>query len=186
MKKTTYLMIVCSALFLAGGLYYFFREEPLVVPKPAEVEQAAPASTLSYVGNSITEVKDGKPLWELQAETIEMDMTTQNTNMKNIKGTFYQANGAKIDITAPAAVLDNKTKDITMTGTVHAVASDGATFTAQEAHWLGQAERFYGSGNVVVTKDDAVMTGDNIESDATMAKIKVSGHAKIVKGGASQ
>jgi len=39
---------------------------------------------------------------------------------------------------------------------------------------------------VLLTKDDTIMTGDNIESDADMAKIKVYGHAKIIKGGASR
>lgn len=186
MKKTTYLMIACGALFLAGGLYYFLKEEPVAPPAPAAVEEVEQVSTLSYVGNSITEQKDGKPLWKLDAETIEVDVKTNNTTMKNIKGIFYQASGGEIDITAPEAVMDSKTKDIVMTGKVHAVASDGATFTAQQVRWAGQQERFYGSGAVVLTKDDSVMTGDNIESDGNMEKIKVYGNAKVVTGGTSK
>lgn len=187
MKKTTYLLIACTILLLAGGLYYFLKEEPLAPPQPIEVEQVAPVSTLSYVGNSIKQDnKEGKPLWELAADTIEIDVTTKNLNMKNIKGTFYQSNGGKVDITAPGAVLDSKTKDIVMTGKVQAIASDGTTFTAQETRWSGQQELFYGSGGVVVTKDDTVMTGDKIESDANMAKLKVFGNAKIVTGGPSK
>lgn len=184
MKKTTYLMIACSALFLVGCVYYFLRDEPITPKEPVQAANVEQVSTLSYVGNSIKEEKDGKPLWELGAETIDIDVTTKNMNMKNIKGTFYQANGGKIDITAPGAVLDSKTKEIVMTGKVQAIASDGTAFTAEETRWSGQSERFYGSGNVVLTKDDTVMTGDKIESDANMAKIKVYGNAKIVKGGA--
>ena len=186
MKKTTYLMIAFSVLFLVGGLYYFVKDEPLVPQTPAVVEKVDQVSTSSYVGNSIKEEKDGKPLWEIAAETIEIDVTTKNVNMKNIKGTFYQTNGGKIDITAPGAVLDSKSKDIVMTGKVQAIASDGATFTAQQTHWSGQQRTFYGSGDVVLTKDGSVMTGDNIESDADMAKMKVYGNAKIVTGGLSK
>jgi len=184
MKKTTYLMIACSALFLVGGLYYFLRDEPLVPQAPAEVANVEQVSTLSYVGNVILEEKDGKPLWELGAETIEVDVTTKNINMKNIKGTFYQENGGKIHITAPGAVMDSKTKDIAMVGTVQVIASDGTKFTAQETHWSGQQAHFYGSGDVVLTKDDTILTGDNIESDINMVAIKVYGHAKIITGGA--
>ncbi|MBC8016760.1 MAG: LPS export ABC transporter periplasmic protein LptC, partial [Sporomusaceae bacterium] len=143
MKKTTYLMIACALIFLAGGLYYFFRNEPITpnVPiKEAKVEQAA---TLSYVGSKITEEKDGKPLWELGAETIEVDVNTKNMTFKNIKGVFYQENGGKIEISAPEAVLDSKTKDIVMTGKAQAVASDGSTFSAKEIRWMGQTQRFY-------------------------------------------
>jgi len=187
MKRTTYVMIACSALFLAGGLYYFLKEEPLATP-PATVavEQVEQVSTLAYSGNTISQQKDGKPLWELSAETIEVDVTTKNVTMKNIKGIFYQTNGGKIDITAPGAVLDNTTKDIVMTGKVQAIASDGATFTAQQTHWSGPEQRFYGSGAVALTKDGTVMTGDKLESDANMAKIKMLGNAKIVQGGASK
>ena len=183
MKKTTYLMIACIALFLMGGLYYFLKDEPLAPPKPIEVEKVEPVASLTYVGNSIKQDKDGKPLWELAADTIEIDPTTKNINMKNIKGTFFQTNGGKVEVTAPGAMLDSKTKDIVMTGKVQAVASDGTTFTAQEARWAGLQELFYGSGGVVVTKEDTIMTGEKIESDANMAKIKVYGNAKIVQGG---
>jgi LPS export ABC transporter protein LptC len=168
---------------LVGCCYYFFKEEPLEPQQAAGTPKEEEAATLSYAGNSITEEKDGKILWQLGAETIAIDMNTKNTTLKNIKGTLYQDNGGKIDITAPEAFIDSKTKDIVMKGTVHALASDGATFTAQGTRWSDQEQLFYGSGDVVVTKDDTVMSGDNVESDKNMEKIKVYGHAKIVKGG---
>lgn len=186
MKKNTYLISACFIALLVGGLYYFLRDEPLRPMGTATTPKVEEAVTLSYVGNSITEEKDGKRLWELGAETIEIDVNTKNMILKNIKGTFYQDNGGKIDITAPQAVMDNKTKDIIMSGKVHAIASDGSTFTAQETRWLGKEQLFSGSGDVICTKDDTIMSGDTIESDKNMVKIKISGHAKIVKGGASQ
>lgn len=80
--------------------------------------------------------------------------------------------------------MDSKTKDIVMTGKAQAAASDGTAFTAQEVRWKGQEQRFYGTGNVLLTKENTVMSGDNIESDASMAKVKVYGHAKVIEGGA--
>ena len=183
MKKATYVISACVISILAGGLYYFLKDEPFLqkeVMVPPKEEQAA---TMSYIGNSIVQEKDGKKLWELGAETIEIDVNTKNVMLKNVKGTFYQDNGGKIDITAPAAILDNTTKDVFMTGKINAVASDGSTFSAQETHWSGGEQLFHGSGDVLVTKGDTVMSGDNIESDKDMIKIKVYGHGKIVKGG---
>lgn len=185
MKKNTYLMSACFIILVAGCLYYFFKDEPLV-PQGAVAPKVEEASTLSYAGNSITEEKDGKRVWELGAETIDIDVNTKNMLLKNIKGTFYQDNGGKIDITASQGTMDNKTKNIVMTGTVHAVASDGSTFTAAETRWLAQEQLFSGAGNIICTKDDTVMTGDTIESDKNMTNIKIAGHAKIVKGGASK
>jgi LPS export ABC transporter protein LptC len=186
MKKTTGMVIVCILLLLASGLYYFLKDEPLPAAPPAEEPKAQEASTLSYVGNSITEEKDGKRLWELKAETIEIDSNTNNAQMKNVTGTFYQDKGGTIEIKAPEAFLDNKTKDITMPVKMEATSSDGGTFSANEARWSGKEQQFYGSGNIVVTKDDTVITGDKIESDTTMKKVKVYGNAKVIKGGPSR
>jgi lipopolysaccharide assembly outer membrane protein LptD (OstA) len=69
---------------------------------------------------------------------------------------------------------------------VQATASDGTTFTANEARWSNTDQKVYGSGNVVLTKDDTVLTGDKIESDSNMEKIKVFGNAKVVKGGVTR
>jgi LPS export ABC transporter protein LptC len=186
MKKTTGIFVVCILLLLSSGLYYFLKDEPLPSSPPKVEPTVQEASKLSYVGNSLTEEKDGKMLWELKAETIEIDDDTKNVQMKNVIGTFYQDKGGKIEIKAPEAFLDNKTKDITMPVKVEAIASDGGTFAANEVRWSGQEQRFYGSGNIVVTKDDAVITGDKIESDATMEKVKVYGNAKVIKGGSSR
>jgi len=185
MKKTIGMVIVCI-LLLAGGLYYFLKDEPLPSKPPEAEPTTQEASKLSYVGNSIIEEKDGKRLWELKAESIEIDSNTKNIQMKNLVGTFYQDKGGKIEIKSPEAFLDNKTKDITMPVKVEAVASDGGTFTANEARWSAKEQRFYGSGNIVVTKDDTVITGDKIESDTTMEKVKVYGNAKVIKGGPSR
>lgn len=184
MKKTTGAMIACVVIFLVSSLYYFLKDEP-IVPKPPVVEpQNQQTSTMSYVGNSIFEEKDGKRLWELKAEAIEIDPETKNIRLKNLIGTFYQDKGGKIDITAPEAFIDSKTRDIMMSIKVHAVASDGGTFTANETRWSSKERHFYGAGDVILTKDDTVMTGDKIESDANMNKVKMSGNAKVIKGGA--
>lgn len=184
MKKQAGIIIACI-IIVAGGLYYFIKDEPLA-PPPAEEPKAQQTSKLAYVGNSIVEEKDGKPLWELKAEVIEIDVDTKNVQLKNLVGTFYQEKGGKIEIKAPEAFLDSKTKEITMSVKVQATASDGATFTANEARWSSKEQKVYGSGNVVFTKDDAVLTGDKIESDANMEKVKVFGNAKVIKGGTSR
>lgn len=182
MKKTTYLIIACVVLFLAGCLYYFLKDESSIPQKEVEVKTSQ-STNLSYVGNSITEEKDGKRLWELSAETIEIDTDTKNMKFKNMKGIFYQDTGGKIDIIAPEAVVDSKTKEILMVGKIQAIASDGTTFSAQEMRWSSLEQRMYGSGNVLLTKDDTVMTGDHLEGDKNLSKIKVFGHANVVKRG---
>ncbi|SFL61792.1 LPS export ABC transporter periplasmic protein LptC [Pelosinus propionicus] len=183
MKKKAGIILAC--IIIVSGLYYFLKDEPLAQTPPVQPKDQQ-TSKLAYVGNSIMEQKDGKPLWELKAEFIEIDVDTKNVQLKNLVGTFYQEKGGKIEITAPEAFMNSQTKEIIMSVKVQATASDGTTFTATEARWSSSEQKIYGSGNVVLTKDDAVLTGDKIESDSNMEKIKVFGNAKVVKGGVAR
>lgn len=184
MKKTTYLLIACLVVLLAGGMYYFLKEEAPAPPQTQETGTNTAANAM-FVGNSIVEEQNGKRIWELSAEKIEVEPNTNKLKLTNIKGIFYKDDGGTIEVTAPEAIMDTKTRDVVMTGSVKAVSSDGATFTAREARWAGQDRRFFGSGDVRLTRDDTVITGDRIESDANMAKVRVEGNAHVVKGGAS-
>ncbi|MDF2636218.1 MAG: hypothetical protein K0R78_3092 [Pelosinus sp.] len=183
MKKT--IGIVACIIILASGLYYFLRDEPLP-SNPPEEPKTQQASKLSYLGNSIIEEKDGKRLWELKAQSIEIDVDTKNAQLKNFIGTFYREKGGTIEISAPEAFLDSKTKDIIMSVKVEAKASDGGTFVANEVRWSSKEQKAYGSGNVVFKKEDTVITGDKIESDSNMEKVKVFGNAKVIQGGSSR
>lgn len=183
MAKKYYLLIACLIVFAGAGLYYFFKaENPVERPSP---DQNPVVTNMVYSGNSIVEEQDGKKIWELSAASIEIDSDTKQAVIKDLKATFYQKNGGTLEVTAPQALYDAKTRDINMNGQVYAATSDGATFTAAAARWSGADRRFYGSGGITVTREDTVITGDQIESDAGIDKVKVTGNARIRKGGAA-
>lgn len=185
MNKTVYLSIACILLLLTGGLYYFFREEPpLPNITPANQQAAAPASSnLTFAGSSIVEEKNGKKVWELNAESIEADPAGKIVYLKKIKGVFYQDKGGTLDIVAQEGVLDTKTHDITLQGDIKATSSDGAVFTAPQGIYNEQTKIFTGTGGITLTKGDTVISGDKIDADASMEKVKIQGNAKVVTGG---
>lgn len=186
MTKKQYAVVACAVLVLAGGLYYLLGGDSASSRQPVSEAGSAITDKLSYSGSSIIEEHDGKRFWELSAETIEVDPNTKNTTLKNITGTFYRDNGGKIIVTAPQGSIDGQTRDIVLDSQVKAVAEDGATFTAPTVRFNNAEKRYYGTGGVRVTRDDTVLTGDQLESDANMEKIKVSGHAHIIQGGKAQ
>ncbi len=182
MKKNRYLAVALVAAILAWGIYYFVRPEAPEAPKEALPPKAP--TIMTYEGNMISEEKDGHKVWQITAGTIEVDVDSSNVLVRDVKVTFYQADGKNIVLTAPQATLDNKSRDISLQGTVEAVSSDGATFSAEQADWISQQEHFTAKGKVRLTREDTVITGDQLESDAKMEKIKVQGNARVIKGGA--
>lgn len=184
MNKKNYMLIAAVLIMLIAGIYYILKDEDPSQP-PAQATNTDQPANMSYSGNSIVEEQDGKRLWELGAETIEIDPNTKQAKIKNLKGVFYQDNGGKLEIVALQAFYDTKTRDIVMNGQIKAVSTDGAIFTAENARWTGSDRRIYGSGGITVIRDDTVITGDRVESDANMQKVKVEGNARIRKGGSA-
>lgn len=178
-------MIACTLLFIAFGLYYFNKHE---TPPPPRVEEAKadPAANITFSGSSIVQNENGKRQWEITAESVLVQPGSDKVNLVNFKGTLYRADGSKIDLVGRQAEMDTKTRDIEMSGDILATASDGATFTAAQARWASKERRFYGSGGIKLTREDTVVTGNQIEGDEQLEKVKVLGNARVVKGGSSQ
>lgn len=187
MKKTTYLAIACVVLLLAGGLYYFVKDEPLPPPAPpAQETKSDPAANLIFAGSSIIEEQNGKRLWEISAESIEVDPATKEVNIKNLKGKIYQETGGKVEIVANQATMDTKTRNMVMNGNIKAINDEGASFTAPEVRYVSQDRKFYGAGGIAWTRGDTTILGDRMESDAKLEKVIVQGNARVLKGGTTQ
>lgn len=170
-------------LILGGGLYYFLKNEPpMTAPTAQEEAKAKPAMTFS--GNQIVEEENGRLLWEIHAEVIEIDPDTNNVHLQKVEGTFYSASGTVLKLSGNEGAIDSQSKDITLTGNVQGTSSDGGTFAAPQAQWQEQSQKFFASGGVKVTKPDTVLTGDNLTGDMALSTVEVSGHAHIMsKGG---
>ena len=185
LSKTTYRVIACTLLFIAFGLYYFNKTE---TPPPPQVQEAKaePSANVTFSGSSIVQNQDGKKQWEITAESVLVQPGSDKVDLINFKGTLYRADGSKIDMVGGKAQMDTKTRNIEISGDVKATASDGATFTAAQARWDSKERRFYGSGGVRLTREDAVVTGDRIEGDEQLERVKVLGNARALKGGSPQ
>lgn len=188
MNKMAYLSLACALLLVAGGLYYFFREEPALPDNTPAIEQTTPqtAANLTFAGSSIIEEKNGKKTWELNAENIEADAAGNLVYLKKLTGTFYQEKGGKVELVAQEGILDTKTHDITLQGDVKATSSEGAVFTAPQGRYEEQTKTFYGTGGITLTRGDTIITGDQITADTAMEKVKVQGNAKVLAGGKNQ
>ena len=180
MNKNIKIITTITVLVFIGGLCWLFQGEKKI--QQLDQEEETPLM-MSYIGNTLSEEKNGKKVWELNADLIEIDPVSKNTILKNIKGVFYQNNGENITLTAPKAVYDVESRNITITEKVQAVSSNGATLNAEQVIWDSGQERFEGKGNIKLKQGDTIITGDKLESNNGFSKFKVIGNAHIVKGG---
>ena len=163
---------------MAGGLYYFLREEPL-----DETKQESIVTRMAFTGSHLTEMQDGKLLWDLTARVMEVDSKPQWVYLTDMTGFIYRKAGTKIDVTGKNAVVDPKTRNVEITGGLAMKASDGPTFQAEKGRYVARDRRIFASGSIRATKEDYVLTAKELETDDQFEVITVKGNARIVKGG---
>lgn len=182
-KRKKWLIISLVALFLIGGLYYFFKDEPL--PDPNETKKPSTGPGMIFSGGSLVEEKDGIKMWELDAESIETIENNKKVRFLNAKGVFYKRNETddKVSLIAEEAVVDLETSNIQAKGNVKISTDDGIELLAPVADWDNANGKFVGSGGIKLIKEDTVITGDTIESSLDSDKVVVKGNARVTKGG---
>lgn len=149
---------------------------------PPAQQNTDPSHVMSYDGNTISEEKNGRKLWELTADHIEMDMDTKNASMTGITGHFYEDDGRVVDVTAQKASYDAQTKNVTIEGGIAITTSDGAALKSDQLFWIADDETLTAKGNAYVAKDDMQASGGSISSSNGFKKIEIDDHVYIVKG----
>ncbi|MCR5757063.1 MAG: LPS export ABC transporter periplasmic protein LptC [Selenomonas sp.] len=179
-KKRKFLLGVGIVLFAALVVWAVTTvpEPPAAPDKPAQS-----GKIMSYDGNEISEEKNGRKIWDLTAEHIEVDVDTRDVALENLSGHFYAEDGRIVEVKADKGKYAEATKDIVITGNVSVKNSDGAQLTSDELRWEAQKERLAAVGSARAVKEDMLATGDRIESTDGFNKIKITGKAHLAKGG---
>lgn len=180
MTKTHKILIGIVVAALAALCYWTVN----TVPQPADDASPLEKRVMTYNGNTITEEKDGRKLWELTAESMEVDIDTQDANITNMDAKFYTEDGRTLHVTAPKANYKAKDKFLTVEGGIKGDSTDGAHLRADRLEWKAKENQLALIGNAELQRDsDAVKAkGDRIESLDGFNKFKIIGHAHLEKG----
>lgn len=149
------------------------------VPEAPAPQVQPEKRVMSYDGNTISEEKNGRKLWDLTSEKIEVDVDTQDMKLTGITGHFYAEDGKLAELKADGGVYGGKSKDVKLSGNIIVTYSDGAVLTSKELEWKNEAEILTASGDVKATREDVLITADKLEASESFNKIKAIGHAHI-------
>ncbi len=128
---------------------------------------------------TIVERKAGRTIYALRAESSTLrgqaagsyDITFQRPHV-----TFYDRTGKTLVADAPQALVIERDKRVTMTGGVHARATDGTTLQCRTLVYDGATERLHGSGGVHMRNPQgAELTGDTLEGDIRLDNVTIRG-----------
>ena len=167
-----------AALFVAIVIWVVYTTPEAPVP----IEKIEAPKIMSYGGNTLTEEKDGVKIWDLTAESMEVDTTTQDVMMTNLTGHFYQKDGNTVELKAKHGIYNQLTKQVHVNDEVVVTTKDQAKLTCDTLDWVGAEEILIAEGKVKVTKDDMLAEGDRMEVKDGFQHLMIQGNAHIVKG----
>jgi lipopolysaccharide assembly outer membrane protein LptD (OstA) len=152
-------------------------------PRPTEHATAAlPPLHITGKGTkrqpvSIVQSEGGRTLYRLTADSYDTTSThaAAQAMFFSTHVTFYDPKGATLDARAPRTFVDERRKQVTMSGGVHARSSGGLTLACDELVYDRAAGRIHGSGNVLITGDQngsqTTAHGNQFDSDITLTQM---------------
>lgn len=170
-----------GAVLLAGLIVWAIASVPEI---PQQTDEPAGPRIMSYMDNTLHEERDGRTIWQMTAEQMNVDIDTNDTGMVKIDGTFYNDDGRTLTLKADEGRMDSKTRDIVFTGTVEATTSDGGRLRAKQIKWTAADGSLTAEGDAELIRDGMRATGDRIVSTDGFQKFSIFGNARIEKGGA--
>ncbi|MEM5769344.1 MAG: LPS export ABC transporter periplasmic protein LptC [Bacillota bacterium] len=177
-NKNTVVLIAVAVLLTGSGLYYFLRDVP--EPPPTVAEQGAEEGELQFLGTGLSETKDGKIQWEVQADQIQAGLDKKIVTMQGIRAKIYEHTGGQgiIQITANQGRMENTEKVLTLEGNITALSEKGTEFAGNVIKWFMNEQRFTGEGGIRYRQTDVTITGDRMEVEQNLNTVRVTGNAR--------
>ncbi|HEY8296420.1 MAG TPA: LPS export ABC transporter periplasmic protein LptC [Candidatus Baltobacteraceae bacterium] len=162
-------------------------------PQPQHALQAAPTTTPSAAATTlpirivgkgtakrqivIGEQQGNRKLYELHAKSYvsKSTQTTAEARFSQTHVTFFGKDGSTLLAAAPVATVDERRREVVMTGGVRATSSTGMTLTCDQLTYYSKSGMLHGEGNVRITKlaggTLTSATGNSFDSDVKLTRM---------------
>jgi LPS export ABC transporter protein LptC len=177
-------MKTIGTFVLAAAALTACNPQPLhsAAPAPTATPPGMPPLKISGHGTAQSPVRTfeqsgNRKVYELQARSY-VSRSAHNVAQAKFQQatvTFYDRDGSSLTAQAPQAAVDERTKQVTLSGGVHARTTTGATLTCDRLSYDRATGMLNGSGNVRMTADQngahEVLTGNTFTSDIKLTRM---------------
>jgi LPS export ABC transporter protein LptC len=125
----------------------------------------------------VTGQQHGRKTYQLLAQSYQSHSVQSVTQavFQQTQVTFYDKDGTKLQAQAPQAQLDDRRKQVILSGGVHAKTSTGLTLVCDELVYDDASGMLHGTGHVRITGTQGgaqqVLTGNSFTSDVKLTQM---------------
>jgi LPS export ABC transporter protein LptC len=121
----------------------------------------------------------GRRQWDLRAEAVSVDGAAGTATLTNIEGTYFEAGQPSVRLRAASGSFTLATRNVTLTGGVHAESTTGRMLDAEIVKWFPRAQRIEAVGSVVLRQPGMIVHADHLTADITLQRTRLSGNIRV-------
>jgi LPS export ABC transporter protein LptC len=181
-KQVIFALCVCAVL---AGCNPQPEHQPAAGATPSATPSGLPPITITGRGTANQPVRvtgqrpQGGKTYQMVARSYQshsVQNVTQAT-FQQTQVTFYDKDGTTLHAQAPQARLDDRRKQVILSGGVHAKTSTGLTLVCDELVYDDATGMLHGTGNVRMTGTQGgqrqVLTGNSFTSNVKLTQMTV-------------
>ena len=173
---------LAAALALTVGGWGLWRlmsvERAVATPPPPPIPISAKGPELEIQGVHMVETKDGSKLWEVRADQAEVFERDGVTHLRQVgvpvEVVLYSSQGT-LTAVAAEAIIDLKSKDVTLQGDVRGRSDRGTDLRTASLHWVASTRLLYTKDDVILTRGGLVSVGQGMEAETNLEKVRMLG-----------
>ena len=168
------------ALTVGGwGLWRLMSvERAVATPPPPPIPISAKGPELEIQGVHMVETKDGSKLWEVRADRAEVFERDGVTHLRQVGvpvEVVLYSNQGTLTTVAAEAIIDLKSKDVTLKGDVRGRSDRGTDLRTPSLHWVASTRLLYTKDDVILTRGGLVSVGQGMEAETNLEKVRMLG-----------
>lgn len=169
------LLLVSTAALLAGFIYKNFHR----LPSSVSVEFTGEGVDIGMKNFHVVDEEAGEKKWELKADKAEIIDSRDVTELKEARLTLYRPQEKDILVTADKGVVQNKSKNLEVTGNV--VVFDGEfTLKSNKLNCESDAKLISTDEFVEIKGKNFEVTGSGMISDLGEERMEILNNVKMV------
>lgn len=122
----------------------------------------------------------GRRQWELRADEVVVDGTSNTAVLTRVRGTYYQRGEPAISFSAARGTFYVLTRVVALAGGVRARAASGRTFEAQTVEWSPKTQQVTATGDVVLRQKGLTLRADRLTADTSLRRANLQGNIRVV------
>lgn len=174
-NKITLAVIVIVAAF-AVMLYVFMH------PETTPDQEVSPDKLVEFNGSEIEEKQNGKLVWRLTAEKIQIDPDTQLMYFTKPQALIIGEDGTQFIVTSDKGVVDRQKRTIEIKPPMKAYTDKNDTLQTDGSVYYNMDTRMIKGGKVEIHRHDHThLKADAFETNSSLDKVTLTGHAQVTK-----